>query len=641
MTATLGTAFASDSVISQNDGYPVLNSSLYGTAATALQADANGVYNIYTAQELRSIAYMVNVLGKHLSGKTVKLQADIDLENQEWIPIGGNTIDESSTMPVFKGTFDGNGHIITNMRITSGNRYVGLIGYASGATIKNVGIENSMVIGREKVAALAGSVRGASKITDCYSKANVSGTTAIGSIVGMIGGSGSSVLGCYNTGEVMATNQVAAGIAGYLASDATKTKIQNCYNIGTGSAGIVGKCNTALTDAEILNCYTIDTVELAFQPNSMVVTDCAKVTAKTLRTYAATLGSAYAEDYLAQNTIFPVLAWQNGDAATKLSADKNGVYLVNNADELRLLSYLVRTGTTFKGKKVLLTADIDLGERPWYPIGGSGATFHGTFDGGGHVISNIYASYIDSKFIGLFGIVNTGVIKNVGIESGCFIGKEHVGGIIGNMGGGANLKNCYNKATVYATTYAGGLIGMINTDNVAVQNCYNKGDVYAKESINRASGLVGYIASNTEGVMIENCYDIGNYNAAFGQINSTATGTVIRNTYSVGGVRMAASGAYSLESGTALATSAIMKTYSPVLGSAFVYDEDFINDGYPVLSWEILLGDVDDDGSVTIKDVLCLVQALLDNEDVDNGDMNSDGGISLIDVVLIVKLIAE
>ena len=85
---------------------------------------------------------------------------------------------------------------------------------------------------------------------------------------------------------------------------------------------------------------------------------------------------------MAQNTIFPVLSWQNGDAATKLSTDKNGVYLVNNADELRLLSYLVRKGTTFKGKKVLLTADIDLGERPWYPIGGSGAPFHGSFDGG-------------------------------------------------------------------------------------------------------------------------------------------------------------------------------------------------------------------------------------------------------------------
>ena len=589
----LGAAFARDSLIPRNDGYPVLNTSLYGTAAKELVPDADGVYNIYTAEQFRSVAYMVNVKKDNFAGKTVRLQADIDLMNKEWIPIGGNVLAESGARPSYGGTFDGNGHIITNLRITSGNLYVGLFGFTSGARIKNVGLENGMVIGKEKVAGLVGSIRGATQVTDCYNKLNISGTTSIGGLVGMIGGSGNSVKNCYNTGSVDAVHLTAAGIVGYLASDAGNTVVENCYNLGVQSPGIIGDVNKSLTTAKMINCYTIDTVELNSTANSLLITDCEKLDAATLRTYATTLGSAYGEDYLAQNTIFPVLAWQNRGAPTSLTTDAQGVYLINNADELRLLSYLVRKGNNFRNKKILLTADIDLENKPWLSIGGYLESklyaFEGSFNGGGHRIYNINAWEMTGGFTGLFGKAAYGVIENLGIESGVIVGKDKVAGIAGNLASGATIQRCYNKATLYGNLHVGGIAGMVNLGTSVIRNCYNTGMVYSRNVVDQSAGLVGYLASDCKNAPVENCYDIGNYNAVLCHINDAATGTIIRNTYSVGGVKMVAkslTGAYTLEDGTKLVTPATMKTYHTVLGSDFVVDKHLINQGYPVLAWE-------------------------------------------------------
>jgi len=589
----LGNSFANDSFIPENDGYPVLNTSLYGTAAKDLEPDSDRVYNIYTAEQLRSIAYMVNVKGNTFAGKTVRLQADIDLMNKEWIPIGGNVLSESSTRPSFSGTFDGNGHIITNLRITSGNLYVGLFGFASGARIQNVGLENGMVIGKEKVAGLVGGIRGATRVTDCYNKLNISGSTSVGGLVGMIGGSGSSVKNCYNAGTVDAAYLTAAGIVGYVASDGANTVVENCYNLGVQSPGIIGDVNGSVTTAKMTNCYTIDTVELNSTANSLIITNCAKVDAATLRTYVTTLGSAYAEDYLAQNTIFPVLAWQNGDAPTTLTTNAQGVYLINNADELRLLSYLVRKGNNYRNKKFLMTADIDLENKPWLSIGGylenTLYAFNGSFNGGGHVIHNINAWEMTGGFTGLFGKAAYGVIENLGIESGVIIGKEKVAGIAGNLASGATIQRCYNKATLYGNLHVGGMAGMVNLGTSAIRNCYNTGMVYSRKVVDQSAGLVGYLASDAKNILIENCYDIGNYNTVLCHINNAATGTIIRNTYSVGGVKMVAkalTGAYTLEDGTKLVTPATMKAYHTELGCDFVVDKNTVNQGYPVLAWE-------------------------------------------------------
>lgn len=96
------------------------------------------------------------------------------------------------------------------------------------------------------------------------------------------------------------------------------------------------------------------------------------------------------------------------DAGT---ADKP--YEISTAEQLAGLAQLVNGGTNFSGKTIKLTADIDLGDKEWTPIGNDEnweLKFSGTFDGDGHTISGL--NVLDTLFPGLFGYVD-GVVQNL------------------------------------------------------------------------------------------------------------------------------------------------------------------------------------------------------------------------------------
>ncbi|MBR4308552.1 MAG: heparinase II/III family protein, partial [Oscillospiraceae bacterium] len=313
---TLGDGFTADNYFPENGGYPILIRSVYpGEELPTLTPNAEGVYEIHTAQELRALAYMVNVGKKTFDNEPVKLCGDIDLAHEEWVPIGGNIGAEGQAKTGFAGDFDGNGHRIYNMDITTGNLYVGLFGFTSSATIQNVGVESGTVIGSDKVGAIVGSGRNYTKILSCYNRATVSSRTAIGGIVGMIASTGCEVRDCYNAGSVSGNNTV-GGIVGYFASDAKNTLVENCYNRESVAGGIVGSVNAAVTTAEIRNCYTLDTTPFAASPSNLIVTNCAQVTLKALRGSVSALGTGYGEDYFVQNRLYPVLAWENAGRKT-------------------------------------------------------------------------------------------------------------------------------------------------------------------------------------------------------------------------------------------------------------------------------------------------------------------------------------
>lgn len=114
-----------------------------------LPTEVDGVYTITTPAELAGIAKLVND-GDNMAGKTVKLAADLDLNNRPWTPIGNSSI-------IFAGTFDGDGHTISNLKLVSGkdNTGLGLFGYfgsnarplpeireftIDGATVNSLGV---------------------------------------------------------------------------------------------------------------------------------------------------------------------------------------------------------------------------------------------------------------------------------------------------------------------------------------------------------------------------------------------------------------------------------------------------------------------------------------------------------------------
>ncbi|MBR4309274.1 MAG: hypothetical protein IKT58_06740, partial [Oscillospiraceae bacterium] len=470
----------------------------------------------------------------------------------------------------------------------TGNLYVGLFGYASSATIKNVGVENGTVIGSDKVGAILGSGRNSTKIIGCYNRATVSSRTAIGGIVGMIAAANCVVQDCYNAGSVSANNTV-GGIVGYFASDAKNALVENCYNRESVAGGIVGSVNAAVTTAEIRNCYTVDTVPLAASPSNLIVTDCAQVSLKDLRGSVATLGTGYGEDYFVQNRLYPVLSWENAGRKTTLTK-VNGVYEIRTADDLRLLSYTVRSGKSFTGETVEMKADIDLEGKAWTPIGGANETssyqFRGTFDGRGHRIYNLRSTEWENGYAGLFGSINTATVKNLGLESGMIVGSKRTAALFGTIGNNSVVSNCYTKATVYAPTNIGAIVGYLNGKNVLIENCYNTGIISSKSTGTTVGGLIGGTTSNSSGLRMRNCYSVGYFYALIGTVHNTATDCIVENCYAANGVNLVRVQEKLEFVNTGIISVDKLRSYASVLGSAYDTDTMLINSGYPILTWE-------------------------------------------------------
>ncbi|MGN1157477.1 MAG: hypothetical protein ACI4TK_14975 [Agathobacter sp.] len=109
-------------------------------------------------------------------------------------------------------------------------------------------------------------------------------------------------------------------------------------------------------------------------------------------------------------------------------------YLINSAQDLANLAYMVNNGTKYEGKYFRLTTDIVLNDliinlsdniiygdpTNWTPIGGS-KSFKGTFNGGGHTIKGLYIKDEGAKYQGLFGSVENAIIYNLNIDNSCIV----------------------------------------------------------------------------------------------------------------------------------------------------------------------------------------------------------------------------
>ena len=587
IAGTLGIAFCNDDAITKNGGYPVLTSTVYKTAnMQSLAPNEEGIYEISTVSELRRLSYMVNVLGETFDGKTVRLMSDLDLESEEWIPIGGNANVSGGACVGFRGTFQGGGHKIRNLAISAGNYYVGFFGRLDGAQIYDLGIDGGIILGASRVGGLVGVANSNSHISGCYNKANVYGQTYIGGIAGMAGGENTRIENCYNTGSIGGTKGN-GGIAGYLGSSAHNLRIQNCYNLGSANAGIVSLLHTTAT-CIVDTCYSADSTVLTGTGGTTTVSNSSVLSLQDLRSSASLLGASFAEDYFTQNKIFPVLRWENGTRSTTLP-ETDGIYTIHTADQLRLLSYEVRKGNTFKDKTIDLCADLDLGSVPWFSIGGKDESstyyFCGTFRGNGHVITGLNATDLDQGYTGLFGCIKDATIRDLGIENGIVIGKTRAAALAAYVHNRSTIQNCYNKAMVYANTDTGALAAIIAGSNVQIRNCYNTGSVFAKKFTNSTGGLIGYIGNTSHNFTMENCYNVGNFYGLIGKVG-TAENAVVRNSYSVGTVALCRTPADLSFSDSAQVGKATLKSYAAVLGSAYESDIGNMNKGYPVLTWE-------------------------------------------------------
>ena len=220
--------------------------------------EGNGSYTVTSADGLMNVAELVN------GGKTdinITLDKNIDLTGKDWTPIGTD-YDNAYT-----GTFDGGGHTITGLTVTTNDEYAGLFGYLSNfgnaaGTVKNVVMEGIQITCNHR-SGYAGGVVGYSwgTIENCSVSGSVSGTVYVGGVVGaQIDG---SITGCSSSATVKGMVDV-GGVAGQTNSSATLTA---CYATGNVTLEIDPKKNIAggglvgmNAGSSLLACYATGNV---------------------------------------------------------------------------------------------------------------------------------------------------------------------------------------------------------------------------------------------------------------------------------------------------------------------------------------------------------------------------------------------
>jgi len=421
---------------------------------THLKTVPAGYTGIYTAQDLDNVR-------KNLSGNYI-LMANIDLKSWgDWEPIGRDR------NAAYQGNFDGNGYVVKNMTVniasTSTTAYVGLFGYCTKGTIKNLGRLGGSV---NASSAIAGGIAGysSSSISNCYNTGNVSASSTSDSSPhagGIVGGHSSTIINCYNTGAVSAASSSyssyphAGGIAGYSGSESTVSTIINCYNTGSVNAssyscysyagGIAGDSSSAIS-----NCY-----------NTGDVSASSYSTADYPYYYychshaGGIVGISYSSSSISN-------CYNTGDVSSAYPSSYSHPCFSGG-----IAGYLSSPSTI---SNCYNTGKVSASSTYSSYAGGIAG-----YSGSGSTINNCY---------------NTGSVNASSTASSSF-----AGGIVGSAHSLAsiseisNCRNCYNIGNVSAS-YAGGLIGYSDSDST-ISNCYYKNT--ALKAVGNDSGTLGNV----------------------------------------------------------------------------------------------------------------------------------------------------
>ena len=223
-------------------------------AARGYTIESNGSYTVTSADGLMNIAKLVN------GGKTdinITLDTDIDLTGKNWTPIG------TSFSNKYTGTFDGGGHTIKGLTVTTNDQFVGLFGSIGNAgTVKNVMMEGVQITSNHMSGSIGGVVGYSwGTIENCSVSGSVSGTIFVGGVVGAqwegsITGCSSSatVKGMVHVGGVVGQTDVGATLTACYATGNVTIEINPAKNIACGS--LVGMN----AGSSLLACYATGNV---------------------------------------------------------------------------------------------------------------------------------------------------------------------------------------------------------------------------------------------------------------------------------------------------------------------------------------------------------------------------------------------
>lgn len=500
-------------------------------------------FQIETAAELAYFAKNVNA-GNWYDGEYIVLKNDLDLNNQEWTPIG-------NARKPFKGNFDGNNHTVTGMQISGELDRVGLFGECTkhnvNSAIKNITVKDSVICGINFVGAIVGYAEEIN-IENCRSIGNtINGETDVGGICGKIGGySGGKVSQCYNSSKVTGRGRVGGiagmggiaenclntgeitiireayrsaggGIFGIFDDTTASASITACVNLGKVSGGesfggIVGSTDSKST-GHISNCYyNMDAITGGFDAGTALTagqlcgalpdgldstiwkegsvdTSTAKATQGRFGTATGTYINLTKVADIKETKTAPVPVYNyvttNGD-------DWDIYTLITTAEEFAAIGQ-VRDEAKWSANYVLGN-DIDVSGVQLSSIGDPGTPYTGKFSGDGHTISHVDMTKENDVYSsGLFAQI--GYTQNQLSESGkvmllaangVIASNAEAGGICGNLSVG-EIYGCSFTGTVKGAE-AGGISGNAG-QYTKISQCFFAGDVQGKYN---AAGICGY-----------------------------------------------------------------------------------------------------------------------------------------------------
>ena len=378
----------------------------FGTANGA-DGTAQHPYTITTTDGLDLLASLVNG-SNDFEGKYFKLDADIAYDKKtenNYTPIGDAYYYDSYDH-YFRGTFDGQGHVISGININRPSiRYQALFGAVVNGTLRNIIVSDATITGLTRVGAVVGYAGSSNTIENCYYRNVTFG------VEGARNNEGDRVraLQTLTLGENISTSTPETKTNGDTDYYAEGTTVELSYS-GTVPAG------------KQLS-YTVNGELIDGNKFSMPAKDV---------TVSAQTGIDYA------------YYWGEGDGSTATTP-----YVISDASGLNLLAMRTRGGETFAGKYFELGRDIDLSG---HYFNGIPADFNGTFDGKGKTISGIDINGTDEA--GFFYRLG-GTVQNLTLQGKVTIsgGEEasntaRVGGIALLVNSGGSITGCQSLLSI-------------------------------------------------------------------------------------------------------------------------------------------------------------------------------------------------
>jgi hypothetical protein len=632
----------------------------------------------------------MNTIGIHPNDwdKNFKLVADIDL-----VPFTGTSF---NIIANFTGVFDGNDHTIANFTYESNDsNYIGLFAEVTGV-IKDLGLvdPNVNAAAASFVGSLAGKNSG--KVTNCYTKGgSVSGGGRIGGLVGSngrtlhlsfadcnvsgtadyVGGLAGdnymgSIISCYSSGSVNAEANCVGGLTGYsdwgvFESYATGS-VSGRDNVG-GLVGLNKMIIWSTPSGTVARCYAVGAVSGVNNVGGLVGTnDRGPVYSSFWDTQ--TSGQTDSDGGIPRTTVemqdpntfldygwdfvgeyengpnddwaepvgggYPVLSWQLGEllplpAFSGGSGTPDDPYLISTSTDLRRIGH----NQGLMNAHFKMTDDVNMADTTHFIIGNGLYPFAGTFDGGGHVISNFYRYSSTGEMIkGLFGIVNGAgaEIKNLGLTdsyiggggyqtvgllvgrllngtvTGCFAERGRVevfesdgGGLVGSNAG--TISNCY--ANVYLSGWYG-TGGLVRSNSGIISNCYSQG---------RVDGLLnGGLVESNSGAVTNSFWDVN----SSGEPNSA------------GGIGLTTTEMQTMSTFTNAGWDFVGETAN---GTEFVWRlcEDLVE--YPRLAWDFIPADFVCPDGVEMRDFAILAAQWQQPPGKPSADIAPNGGDGIVD----------